>query len=102
MAQYQVVCVNHVESADRSHRHIATLGLGDSSGWHQRISVAQALTQLRSPVGDRYYTLSTSTNRRAQVIEGACEVCGQTPYVRTTADGIKDNNLSRLSSCQVA
>ncbi len=87
MAVHQVVCVNHAPAP---------------GGTHQRITVAEAIMNLRSPYGDRYFTISPSTGRRADVIEGGCERCGQKPYVRTTADGIHDNNLNSLSYCQVA
>lgn len=100
MAVYQVICVNKTRSADGSHEHLSYLGLGGQAGWTRRITVDEAVRQLRSPGGDRYYTISPSTDVRAEVIEGSCERCGQRPYVRTTADGIHDNNLSRLSICQ--
>ncbi len=98
--RYQVICVNKGPAG--THEHITHLGLGNSTGWTRRITVAEAITQLRSPFGDRYYTISPSTGREADVIEGGCEVCGQRPYVRTTADGIRDNNLSNLVFCKVA
>ena len=84
MATHRVVCVNRAVAGD---------------GRHERITVADAVAQLRSPYGDRYYTASPTTGRQANVIEGGCEVCGQRPYVRTTTDGIRDNNLKALSNC---
>ncbi len=102
MAIYHVICVNKTPSQDGSHEHIAWLGLGDASGWQSRVSVGDAIHQLRSPYGDRYYTISPTTGTRAEVIEGDCEVCHGRPYVRTTADGIRDNNLSKLDHCRVS
>jgi hypothetical protein len=102
VAIHQVTCVNKVLSSDRTHEHIAFLGLGNSTGYDKRITVAEAIAQLRSPYGDRYFTVSPTTGLRAEVIEGGCEVCGQRPYVRTTADGVRDNNLSDLTFCRVA
>jgi len=102
VATYQVICVNKERSRDGSHEHIAWLGLGDQGGWRSRITVVDALQQLRLPFGDRYVTVSPSTTRQATVIEGACEVCGARPYVRTNADGIHDNNLGQLNLCQLA
>ena len=99
MAAFQVTCVNVAASADRSHNHITHLGIRNSGGFRRRIAVAEAVNQLRSQFGDRYYTVSTSTGRRADVVVGGCEVCGQRPYVRTTADGIYDNNLVSLPNC---
>ena len=100
MATYQVICVNKERSADGSHEHLSYLGLGSQAGWTDRITVLEAVRQLRLLAGDRYYTISPSTGARAEVVEGSCERCGQRPYVRTTADGIHDNNLSQLSICQ--
>lgn len=102
MAIHEVVCVNHATSPGGTHQHISHLGVGNTSGYSARITVAQAIANLRSPYGDRYYTVSPTTGRRAEVIEGGCEVCGQRPYVRTTADNITDNNLSQLGSCRIA
>src|SRR5437764_725820 len=101
MATYQVVCVNTAQSANSNHEHIVTLGLGSGSTWYSRITVTEAITQLRNPWGDRYYTISPSTGARAEVIEGECERCGGRPYVRTTADGVRDNNLLSLGACLV-
>jgi hypothetical protein len=98
--RYHVVCVNKTPSG--SHEHITNLGLGTPSAWNRRITVAEAIQNLRSPTGDRYYTVSPTTGVEADVIEGGCETCGERPYVRTTADGIRDNNLSTLVFCQVA
>ena len=97
--RYQVICVNKGPAG--THEHITFLGLGSGSTYQRRISVADAIVQLRLVSGDRYFTISPSTNREAEVIEGGCEVCAHKPYVRTTADGITDNNLSKLSLCQV-
>ena len=98
--RHKVICVNKGPAG--THEHITFLGLGTGSTWDRRISVADAIIQLRSPFGDRYYTISPSTGREADVVDGGCEVCGHRPYIRTTADGIKDNNLSNLIFCKVA
>lgn len=100
--EHQVTCVNTGRSPWGTHDHITHLGLGTTAGYYQRVTVAEAIAQLRSPYGDRYYTVSPTTGRRAAVVEGGCEVCGHRPYVRTTADGIQDNNLLSLSYCKVA
>lgn len=97
---HRVTCVNTGPAG--THDHITHLGLGNESGYYSRVSVAHVITQLRSPWGDRYHTISPSTGRRAEVFEGTCETCGHRPYVRTTADGIADNNLRHLTFCKVA
>lgn len=100
MATYRVVCVRRAQSGTNpSHHHLTHLGLQDISGRRSEITVQAAVNQVRSQFGDRYYTISASTGARADVIGGECEACGQRPYVRTTADGIRDNNLSALSNC---
>jgi len=101
MASYRVICVNTVPNGSGTHEHIAWLGLGEPNTWNSRITVAQAIAQLRSPWGDRYYTVTPTTGLRAEVIEAGCESCDQRPYVRTTADGIYDNNLLALQYCAV-
>lgn len=98
--RYQVVCVNKTPAGN--HEHISHLGLGTTSTWNRRITVAEAIQNLRSAWSDRYYTVSPTTGIEAEVIEGGCETCGQRPYVRTTADGISDNNLGNLTYCRVA
>jgi len=99
---HRVICVNKTRAALPSCEHITHLGLGAESGFYQRITIEEALRQLRNPFGDRYYTISPTTGVRAEVIEGGCELCGRGPYVRTTADGIRDNNLKSLTFCRVA
>jgi hypothetical protein len=100
--EHRVICVNKTRGVLASCEHITNLGLGDESGYYQRITVDEVLRQIRNPFGDRYYTVSPTTGARAEVIEGQCEVCGGRPYVRTTADGIRDNNLNSLTLCRVA
>jgi hypothetical protein len=99
VATYQVDCVNKVTTGN--HDHITHLGVRNGSGWQQRLALWEVLAQIRNPYGDRYYTVSPTTGRVAWVVEGGCEVCGQRPYVRTTADGISDNNLSYLRICRI-
>jgi hypothetical protein len=100
--EHRVTCVNKAQHPGHNHPHITELGLGSDAGYYRRVTVAEAITNLRSPYGDRYYTISPTTGRRANVVEGGCEACGMRPYVRTTADGILDNNLSNLTFCRVA
>jgi hypothetical protein len=99
MANYQVVCVDTAPAG--THRHITTLGLRTTVGI-QTVSKDWVIGQLRDPSGHRFYTVSPSTGKTAWVIEGGCEVCSLRPYVRTTADGIRDNNLLSLGACPVA
>ena len=101
MASYQVVCVNYELSRDGTHQHISHLGLGQGNRWQTRVTVAEAIKQLRSPIGDRYFTISPTAGRHPNVIEAAegCRVCSHRPYVKTDADGIRDDNLGALSRC---
>lgn len=99
MAVHRVICTNQSAVGFDPHTHITHLGLGTEAGWKQRITVAQALTQLRSVYGDRYYTVSPTTGLQTDVIEGGCEMCGQSSYVRTRADRARDNNLKALPTC---
>jgi hypothetical protein len=101
MTVHQVTCINTELSPDGTHTHISHLGLGTSAGYYHRITVAQAVAQLQAPWGDRYFTISPTTGLRAEVIEAGCEICGRRPYVRTTADGVRDNNLRALTFCRM-
>jgi hypothetical protein len=101
MAAYRVVCVNKATTNSGTHQHITHLGVGDGTSYTHRLTVAAVIAQLRSPRGDRFYTVSPAMGQQAYVVEGSCEVCGQRPYVRTTADGQRDNNLSNLPRCQL-
>jgi len=101
LAFHQVTCTRTAQSFDGSHTHITHLGLGTTTGYYNLITVEQAIAQLRSAYGDRYYTMSPSTGLEALVIEGGCEHCGQRPYVRTTADSAQDNNLKNLPYCAI-
>ena len=80
VALYQVICVNKARTTDGSHDHISYLRLGSQAGWDRRITVDEAIRQLRSPAGDRYYTISPSTGARAEVIEGLAR---SAPIART-------------------
>lgn len=104
MASKRVVCVNYGPSRDGTHQHITYLGVGNATGYENQVAVPDAVSQLQSPWGDRYYTISPSTGQRADIIEAerGCRTCGHRPYVKTDPDGIIDDNLSDLSRCQVS
>lgn len=98
MSAYQVVCVDRAPAGWGGHDHITHLGL-NGYGQVRRITVSEAVAQLSSPYGDRYYTISPSTGRRTEVVPAGCSVCGHRPHVRTAPDAVWDNNLESLRRC---
>ena len=101
MSRYQVVCTDKVATLTQPyHTHISHLGLATNSGT-QLVTREWVIQELRKPYGHRFYTISPTTGAVADVIEAGCERCGVRPYVRTTADGIHDNNLNSLNACPV-
>ncbi len=101
MARYQVVCVDKAPAVGSPyHTHITHLGLATTGGT-KRVTREWMIQELRKPAGHRFYTISPNTGAVAEVIEAGCEVCGVKPYVRTTADGVYDNNLNSLEACPV-
>ncbi|MHB8620454.1 MAG: hypothetical protein ACYDAG_12920 [Chloroflexota bacterium] len=66
MATHRVVCVNKAPTFGiNPHEHSTHLGLGSTSGYQPRVSVPEAVRQIQSPGGNRYYTGSSSTGVRA-------------------------------------
>jgi Protein of unknown function (DUF3892) len=92
VAVQQITKVHTVRPAGASHEHIEQVELNGSIG--QRISRQVVIANLRSPYGDRYYTLGGG--KRAQVIVSHCPHCGRSDYVTTAPDTTRENNLLHL------
>ena len=84
MATYRIVCVT------KGRGGIHTVGTGTDPGKaNKRWSVAEVRARIRA--GDRFYTESPSTGKKADV----------EPFdtIRSSADHVTDNNLDNLRSC---
>jgi hypothetical protein len=95
MAAYRIVCVE----TEHPHRHITQVGTGSDAGHaNERWTVQQVRTALFN--GDRFYTVSPSTGKTADVRPDDCPVTGCTvKTIRSKADAVPDNNLDNLRVC---
>src|SRR4051794_25963189 len=96
MATYQIVCVE----TEHPHRHITHVGTGtDPDKASTRWTVAQVRSALFN--GDRFYTVSPSTGKQADVEAYDAYVNGYVVYtIRSTSDAVYDNNLDNLRICR--
>jgi hypothetical protein len=93
MADYQIVCVDKVQSGD--HHHLTAVGLGtDPDAATSKKSVAQVRSAIED--GDTFHTLSSPGGRKAYVEKFTC--CG-VATIRTKADDTKIDNLDDLRTC---
>lgn len=95
MAASRIVCVN----TEHPHRHIVKVGTGsDPSKASKRWTVAEVRKALEN--GDRFYTVSPSTGKEADVKADDCKIGGCTvKTIRSKADAVTDNNLDNLRIC---
>jgi hypothetical protein len=95
MATYRIVCVD----TEYPHRHILAVGTGDDP---DAASARWTTAQVRSALadGDRFFTVSPSTEARAEVRRDDCPEPGCTfKTIRSDADAVTDNNLDNLRAC---
>jgi Protein of unknown function (DUF3892) len=97
MAAYRIVCVNK----EYTHSHITQVGTGTKPDEYSRIwTVKEVREALES--GDRFYTVSASTGKEADVRADNCHVNGcLIKTIRSTADAVTDNNLDNMVGCAV-
>jgi hypothetical protein len=95
VATYRIVCVN----TEHPHRHITQVGTGsDPDQAANRWTVSQVRAALAN--GDRFYTVSPSTGKTADVRADDCRINGCTiKTIRSTPDAVTDNNLDNLRIC---
>ncbi len=92
---YRIVCTE--QDTPTYHHHIKGVGTGDFPGFpNLRWSVAEVRQWIAS--GVRFYTVSPSTRRVANVEPFEC-ACGR-QTIRSTPDAIHDNNLDSLPICR--
>jgi hypothetical protein len=85
-----VICVSCSRSRDGSHEHVAKLMVRSQTGRDQRLSVSDAVAQLRHPSGERYMARSPGAGEHAELVAGSCPVCHESPYVRLSRGRIED------------
>jgi hypothetical protein len=95
MSTYRIVCVN----TEHPHSHIVKVGTGTKAEHYSRTwTVKEVLEAIED--GDRFYTVSPSTSKEAEVKADTCKIAGcSIKTLRSTADGVKDNNLDYMPSC---
>ncbi len=95
MSAYQIVCVE----TEHPHRHITHVGTGaDRAVADTRWTVTEVRRALAN--GDRFYTVSPSTGKTADVRADDCRYSGCTvKTIRSAADAVTDNNLDNLRVC---
>jgi hypothetical protein len=95
MAEYEIVCVERLES----HEHITHVGTGSDDRAERRWSVEAVRNAIED--GDTFYTVSPSTDHTAEVEPYDVRVDGRiVGTIRSTADAIPDNNLDNLRACR--
>jgi hypothetical protein len=87
MAAYRIVCVN----TEHPHRHIIKVGTGTTTDkYTQTWTVKEVREALEN--GDRFYTISPSAGKEANVKADDCKVGGCTvKTIRSNADAVADN-----------
>lgn len=95
MSSHRIVCVN----TEHPHRHIIKVGTGTTAEHYSRTwTVKEVREALKG--GDRFYTVSPSTGKEADVKADNCNINGCTvETIRSKADAVTDNNLDNIPSC---
>jgi Protein of unknown function (DUF3892) len=97
MADYQILCVN----TEHPHRHIVEVGTGPELGDVTKTWSVKKVRKAIKKGKHRFYTLSPSTNKRANVGRWSCAKpgCGAVKTIRSEGDVVEDNNLDNLDPC---
>lgn len=88
MTTFQITCI-----VDDSNKVITHVGLGSTQS---KITVQTAVDDLRSPTGDRYYTMKDG--KRADVYAKQHPSTGRW-FLTTNPDDTRENNLDFLPKC---
>jgi 23S rRNA-/tRNA-specific pseudouridylate synthase len=96
VAAYRIVCAERREA----HEHITHVGTGADG---DRADQQWAVTEVRRALanGDRFYTISPSTGRTADVRAYDAHVNGRiVQTIRSAPDAVHDNNLDYIRVCR--
>lgn len=98
MASYRIVCTEQEPvNQPTTHAHIVAVGTGDDPNKaSKRWTLADVIAAMDR--GDTFYTIGTSSGKRASVVKVSCDVCRRT-IIRSSADAVTDNNLDNLRRC---
>ena len=101
MAEKRVVCINKAPTHDDTHHHITHIGVGDQTGYAERLPVSIVIANLKSFLGDRYYVLG-NYGAKSWVIAKQCPRCQHAhEIISTTPDNTKTDNLLSLAECRL-
>jgi hypothetical protein len=92
VADFEIVCVT--KAGTSPHQHIVSVGVGSAYNKETVGQVRFAIGQ-----GHRYYTVSPSTGKQADVRPFDC-ACG-IKTIRSHPDAVTDNNLDNLQKCPI-
>ena len=92
-----VTCVSCTRAHDGTHDHAATLMLRTPGGHDHRITLGEAVVQLRHPLGERYVAHAPKTGDRTELVVGPCPICRQQPHLRLRG-GARVEDLARCSA----
>ncbi len=95
MASYRILCVD----TEHAHRHITGVGTGKKADQRTRTWTVKEVRQALE-AGDRFYTISPTTGKEADVRADNCNIDGcLIDTIRSKADAVTDNNLDNMPSC---
>jgi len=90
----EIVVVRLQETDDQSHYHV------DLVGYHtDHIEGEPIMIATERAISKMLYTrfwMKTVSGDETELISGKCSVCGHEPYLRTAADGEKEEHLLDL------
>jgi len=90
----EIVRVRLKETDDGSHFHV------DLVGYHtDHIETEPIMISIERAISKMLYTrfwMKTAAGEENELISGKCSVCGHEPYLRTAADGEKEEHLLDL------
>jgi hypothetical protein len=94
MSDYRIVCVNRLDTGPE-HCHVTDIGTETLGGRTRRWSTHDVRAAIAN--GERFYTISLSTNTTADVDAYDCSYGLKT--IRSYPDAAADNNLDGLPEC---
>jgi hypothetical protein len=100
MAQHRIICTNQEPAGQPpQHAHIVAVGIGDSTGYRQRLSSTEVIAAMDR--GEVFYTQGEQSGKIALVQKVNCQSCYR-PIIRSAPDAVHDNNLDSLPYCRIS
>jgi hypothetical protein len=82
-----VICVSCRRSRDGSHEHVTAMTLRSPTGHEQRIDIADAVSRMHHPLGERLLAHSPHSGEFTELVAGVCPRCQEHPDLRLVAGG---------------